>query len=212
MSPDILPIFPLPLVTFPDEKVNLHIFEPRYKQLIVEAEANKTTFGIPTYIEKQKLSFGTEVELVEIVEKYKDGKIDIRIKGKRIFEVLNFIPRMAGRLYSGADIKFLKHDVEIDFGKNIEILALLSDLYQFLKMHKPLPKDEFSFNSYSIGHFIGLSVKDELNLLGITREIDRQEFIIRHLQTIIPILREMNALEKKIKMNGHFKNLIPPNL
>ena len=212
MSSDILPIFPLTLVTFPGEIVNLHIFETRYKQLIAEAEAKNISFGIPTYIENQQLSYGTEVELLEIVEKYKDGKIDIRIKGKRVFEVLNFIPRMSGRLYSGADINFIDTDHDIDHKKNKKILSLLGELYQYLKMHKPLPKDEFSFDSYSIGHFIGLSVKDELKLLGLSKETDRQDFIIQHLQTITPILKEMNALEKKIKMNGHFKNLIPPNI
>ncbi len=212
MKNAIIPIFPLQMVVFPDEIVNLHIFEPRYKQLIIESEANNLTFGLPTYIEKKELTWGTEVALLEIVQKYADGKLDIRIQGKRIFKVDNFIPRMTGRLYSGADITFLDIDQEIDFEKNKIILDLLNNLYQYLKLHKPLPTDIFAFNSYKIGHFIGLSIVDELNLLCIAKETNRQDFIIKHLETIIPVLREMNALEKKIQMNGHFRNMIPPNL
>ena len=208
----ILPVFPLQIVAFPNEIVNLHIFEPRYKQLIAETEANKLTFGVPTFIENQKLEWGTEVELLKIVEKYPDGKLDISIKGKRIFKVLEFFPRMTGRLYSGADIEFLDNDYDVNFEKNKKILDLLNNLYQFLKMHKPLPADEFSFDSYRIGHYIGLSLKDELKLLSITSEEKRQDFIITHLESIIPVLREMNALEKKVKMNGHFKNLNPLDL
>lgn len=208
----LIPVFPLQLVVFPDESVNLHIFEPRYRQLIAEAEANKISFGIPVFIEKEKLSYGTEVELSEIVKKHPDGKLDVRIKGLRIFKVVNYLPRMTGRLYSGADIEFVQHDKEVNYEKNKKILGLLANLYQYLKMHKPLPADEFAFDSYRIGHYIGLSLKDELKLLAIGSEEDRQDFIIRHLDTIIPVLREMNALEKKVKMNGHFKNLIPPKL
>ena len=108
----LIPVFPLQLVVFPDEIVNLHIFETRYKQLVAEAEANKQVFGIPSFIEKEPLSWGTEVELKQIVEKYPDGKVDIKIIGKQIFKVDNFIPKMPGRLYSGADISYLDIDRE----------------------------------------------------------------------------------------------------
>ena len=107
MSTEIIPIFPLQMVTFPGETVNLHIFEPRYKQLIMEADTHGSNFGIPTYLGKRKLTFGTEVFLKEIVTKYKDGKLDIRVTGKRVFKVLDFIPRMSGRLYFGADIELV---------------------------------------------------------------------------------------------------------
>ena len=55
---DFLPLFPLKLVAFPGEELNLHIFEPRYKQLIREFEQNGTTFGIPTFLDNKVLDFG----------------------------------------------------------------------------------------------------------------------------------------------------------
>lgn len=208
----LLAIFPLQLVVFPKETVNLHIFEPRYKQMMNEADANGTLFGMTPYIKDRSLTWGTEVELQEIVEKYPDGKLDVRIVGRRLFKVENFLSRMPGRLYSGADIEYYDIDMEVDMEKNEKIMLLLQDLYKFLKMHKPLPKDAYSFNSYRIGHYIGLSLKEELKLLSIPEESKRQDYIIAHLDRIIPVLREMNALEKKVKMNGHFKNMIPPKL
>ncbi|GLR19684.1 hypothetical protein GCM10007940_43000 [Portibacter lacus] len=212
MKSALIPVFPLPIVVFPDENTNLHIFEPRYKQLINEAHANGTTFGIPTFIEKQDLSFGTEVLVKEIAKIYPDGKLDVKIQGKRIFKLTNFIPRMNGRLYSGADILFVKNERKGSISKNERIIELLKDLYLYLKMHKPLPKSALDFDSYRIGHYIGLSLKEELILLSINNEESRQDFIITHLERILPVLKEMNALEKKIQMNGHFRNIIPPNL
>ena len=212
MKKALIPVFPLQLVVFPDEVINLHIFEARYKQMINEADANQSTFGVPTYLEHQDLTFGTEVELKEIVKTYPDGKLDVRIQGKQIFKVDNYIPKMKGRLYAAADITYLEIDREKDVSKNQQIMSLLKDLYQYLKMHKPLPEDALSFDSYRVAHYIGLSLKDELKLLAITSEVARQDFIINHLESIIPVLREMNALEKKVKMNGHFQNIIPPSI
>jgi len=212
MKEALIPVFPLQLVVFPDEVINLHIFESRYKQMINEADANQTTFGIPTYLEKEDLSFGTEVKLKEIVKVYPDGKLDVRIQGIRVFKVVNYIARMNNRLYAGADIEYINIDREKNINKNRLIIGLLKKLYQYLKMHKPLPEDANSFDSYRIGHYIGLSIKDELKLLSTTSEEERQDFIINHLETIIPVLSEMNALEKKVQMNGHFRNIIPPQI
>jgi len=212
MKEALIPVFPLQIVVYPDEVINLHVFEPRYKQMINEAAANESSFGIPTYIENAPLSFGTEVGLKEIVKKYPDGKMDIRILGKRIFKIVEFLPRMNQRLYAGADIEYLAIDREVNIEKNEKIVGLLANLYQYLKMHKPLPSSADSFDTYQIGHYIGLSIKDELKLLSIPQEEARQDFIIEHLETIIPVLREMNALEKKVQMNGHFRNIIPPKI
>ena len=65
---DFLPLFPLKLVAFPGEELNLHIFEPRYKQLIRECEQNGTTFGIPTFLDNKVLDFGTEIELIKKID------------------------------------------------------------------------------------------------------------------------------------------------
>ena len=46
-----LPFFPLQSVFFPGEKVPLHIFEERYKQLINDCRKEAITFGIPVYID-----------------------------------------------------------------------------------------------------------------------------------------------------------------
>ncbi|OYX15751.1 MAG: peptidase, partial [Algoriphagus sp. 32-45-6] len=45
-----LPFFPLKLVAFPDEELNLHIFEPRYRELLADMESEEKTMGICTYL------------------------------------------------------------------------------------------------------------------------------------------------------------------
>ena len=63
----------LQLVAFPTEDLNLHIFEPRYRQMMRECEEQGTTFGIPAYLNKREQEYGTELKLMEIVKRYPDG-------------------------------------------------------------------------------------------------------------------------------------------
>ena len=58
-----LALFPLQLVVFPGESLNLHIFEPRYRQLIEDAEQQGITFGVPTVIKGALQPIATEVSL-----------------------------------------------------------------------------------------------------------------------------------------------------
>ena len=60
---NFLPLFPLNLIVFPHEDLNLHIFEPRYRQLINECLDEKKTFGIPAFVNNKLLGYGTEVEV-----------------------------------------------------------------------------------------------------------------------------------------------------
>ena len=80
---NFVPIFPLGIVIYPAEVVNLHIFEPRYKQLIKDCRENGKSFGVPVVINKQLQEMGTLVNIVEIVSEYADGEMDIRIKAQR---------------------------------------------------------------------------------------------------------------------------------
>ncbi len=76
-----LPLFPLNLVAFPGETLNLHIFEDRYKELIGDCLEHEAPFGLPAYVENQ-VEYGTEVQLVEVVERYDDGRLEHQHAGR----------------------------------------------------------------------------------------------------------------------------------
>src|SRR6186997_195615 len=99
---NFIPIFPLGIVVFPGENLNLHIFEPRYKQLINDCISGKKPFGIPTVIENKMQDFGSLVEITEISKIHENGELDIRTKGERVFRILEVIKEVPDKLYSGA--------------------------------------------------------------------------------------------------------------
>jgi ATP-dependent Lon protease len=85
-----LPLFPLRLVVFPGEKLNLHIFEPRYKQLIHECETEGITFGINAFINDTMMPLGTEIKLLSIAKHYENGEMDICTEGVKVYEIEKF--------------------------------------------------------------------------------------------------------------------------
>ena len=64
---------------------------------------------------------------------------------------------------------------------------------------------------FNFGHLLGLSQIQEFQLLTIASEKARQEFVLNHLENFIPTVKKMQELQRKAKLNGHFKNLLPPD-
>ena len=69
---NFIPIFPLSIVVYPGELLNLHIFEPRYKQLVKECIEYKKPFGIPAVINDNISELGTMISVTELVKEYED--------------------------------------------------------------------------------------------------------------------------------------------
>ncbi len=202
-----LPLFPLQSVFFPGETVPLHIFEERYKQLINDCRNEAITFGIPVFI-NNTLSYGTEVQLVEVVTTYDNGEMDVICVARQVFKMLSFENQMEGKLYAGGDVEFLDMDNSADEKLRVEVLEKVEELYGLMDV----PFTQISpkqFSSYSLAHKMGLSFEQEYQLLQISNETDRLLFIKDHLESTTAILTQVNRTKTVIDMNGHFKNFDP---
>lgn len=208
--PEYLPLFPLNIVVYPGEKLNLHIFEPRYKQLVLDCIMDGKNFGIPTYIQNSVGQFGTEVEIQGIEKKYENGEMDIRSKGLRVFKVLKFDRTAPGRLYAGGEVEWVTYADDEDIITKTRIRECMQKLYESLGL-KSLSIDlKENFKSFEIAHQLGLNLEQEFALLQMQNESDRQEAILQHLENILPIVLETEKLKERVKLNGHFKSLKPP--
>ncbi len=205
---ELIPIFPLGVVVYPGDELNLHIFEPRYQQLINDCAKTKIPFGIPTVLDEKVGRLGTLVELVEIAHVQADGQMDIRTRGLRVFRVSRLLKLYPGKLYSGAQVSYLEENRGKSGGKlMLELVAKVKKIHQLLAVKKEFPKAEAELTSYDLAHYAGLSLSQEYELLGLADEGQRQIFLRRHLEQVLPVLAEMESLQKKIKLNGHFKKL-----
>lgn len=192
---------------FPGETLNLHIFEPRYRQLIQECFAEQKPFGIPTVLQKGIADLGTLVEITEIVTVHEDGKMDIRTRGLKVFSILELIKSIPEKLYSGAIVNYPDNNMKHDLAFIRKVIASIRELHKFLNISKDFKKKEEELFSYDIAHHAGLSVEEEYEFLGLLEEAQRLEYLKRHLNKVIPIVAGMESLKEKIKLNGHFREL-----
>ena len=208
---NFIPIFPLSTVVYPGEELNLHIFEPRYKELIKECAATKKTFGIPAVINNSISEMGTLAEIIEISKTYDNGEMDIKTKGIKIFRILEVIKDIPEKLYSGAIVNY---PYNVEHGNRLlmkKVIDAIKELHKLLKISKNF-KDDTELWSYDVAHHAGLSLEEEYDVLGLMNELQRQEYLKRHLVKVIPVVAEMEALKDKIKLNGHFKDIKGLNL
>lgn len=210
---NFIPIFPLAIVIYPNEKLHLHIFEPRYKQLIRECKETGKPFGIPTVLNNRLQDMGTLVEVTEIVHEYENGEMDINTKGIKVFRTLEVIKKIPEKLYSGAIVNYPQNRMEDGNAKLMQsVINGVKEVHRLLNITKDFKKPENELSSYDVAHHAGLSVEEEYEFLGLMRELQRQEYLKRHLQKVLPMLMEMEQLKKKVKLNGHFRNLSPLDL
>ncbi len=207
-----LPLFPLQMVVFPGETVNLHIFEPRYRQLISECESEGLSFGIPAYMDGKVSEIGTEIHLKSIEKRHAGGEMDIRTEAGGLFRIRKYHRLATGKLYPAADVESLELDLDEEESVNEQILDLTRDLFHILGIRKKLPETVEDFLTYHIGHHVGFSLEQEYELLSLRNAIERQELMLLHLERVIPMAREMENLRIRAQMNGHFKNVIPPEV
>ncbi len=204
---NFIPIFPLSIVVYPGEHLNLHIFEPRYKQLINECYSEERPFGIPTVIKNEVAEYGTLVKIERVVKVYDNGEMDIQTTGERIFRILEVIKSIPEKLYSGAIVNYPDGD---DAGKRElmqKVVNGIRELHRLLNINKDFKKPDEELTAYDVAHHAGLSLEEEYELLGLLKEIQRQEYLKRHLSKVLPLIAEMEALKEKIRLNGHFRNL-----
>ena len=205
-----LPLFPLRLVVFPEEKLNLHIFDPKYLSMIDGCIRNGDTFGIPAFIDNTMMRVGTEMKVLEVVNEYDSGERDIKTIAVGLFEI------------DSIQEKETKFDCEVG---SINPYFLIND-QDDLEIHKLLDKVNVLFKSlnvkevvfseiirpvsFSLGHVLGLTLKQEYELICLKKESDRIKYLMSYVDGIMPEEKVREIIMRKINLNGHFKNVIPP--
>lgn len=209
---NFIPIFPLNIVIYPGESLNLHIFEPRYKQLITECVAAKKSFGIPAVIDNKMQDYGTLIRIEEVTTVHENGEMDIKTRGEKIFRVLEVIKDVPDKLYSGAIVTYPENLDQGNSDLMRRVVNSIRELHRLLNVQKDFKKEDEHLTAYDVAHHIGLSIQEEYEILNLFDERQRQEYLKRHLAKILPMVAQLEQLKEKVKLNGHFKNFSAFNL
>ncbi len=199
---DLLPLFPLDLVLFPGMALPLHIFEPRYKEMIGECLDKDSPFGIVRAIENGIAQIGCSAEVVTVVKKYEDGRMDIVSRGLQRFEVLEL---NQDRLFLQATVKFLAEQADGDSSSKKKAFDLHLSLLLMAASGQAVPTldppDEF-ISFYLIAQLpVDLDFKQ--TILAMPSESQRLSTLIEYYEAILPKLEKTLHAKKKSSSNGH---------
>ena len=201
-----LPFFPLSLVTFPFQPLNLHIFEPRYRQLFGELRDTGGEFVQVPVIEGRLQGFGTACRLMSVAKEYASGELDVVCEGTHVVTVDDFREVEAGKLYSAGEVTPLRTTLTTSNVMATEqLLDRCRDLLQLLGVHRDLPDATDAGVSYSLGHWLGLKSHEEIALLSMTTEDERQRHLAHLVEERMETARDTAELRRRAQMNGHFR-------
>ncbi len=158
------------------------------------------------------MEYGTELKIVSMDKIHSGGEMDIKTEGIKVFRVLELLKEVPGKLYSAGIISYREEDSSDkprpEVGKRL--IKYIKQLYSLLKIDKDSPSDVEKLVSYDLAHLVGFDVQQEYDLLKLSKESERQLLLVNHLMKILPILSRAEKLKERVQLNGHFKNILPP--
>jgi Lon protease-like protein len=191
----LLPIFPLDLVLLPGAPLPLHIFEPRYKEMISECVEQKKPFGVVRASDEGVAGVGCTAEIVSITKKYDDGRMDILTRGVERFEVVEVNEE---RAFLRAEISLVQDEDDNDDDNDVARLEH-SLIEQAVRLHAEIIKiagaelsepDETATNlSFLLAGSLPLDLDFKQNLLTTLSETKRLEAVVSYLEAVLPGLR-----------------------
>ncbi len=185
----LLPIFPLELVLLPGVPLPLHIFEPRYKEMIAECLEQKKPFGVVRASSDGVADIGCTAEIMSVTKKYDDGRMDILTRGVERFEVIEV----------NEDRAFLQAEVTVVHDDDEPGTPAAEMVTQAVRLHAEIAKlagaepsgpDEHDGNlSFLLAGSLPLDLDFKQSLLSTLSERKRLEAVVGYLEAILPGLR-----------------------
>ena len=200
-------LFPIKNVLFPDSILPVHVFEERYIKLINSAKHQDKIFGINLKNAGKIHEYGCIAQISKVIKHFDDGKMDVLLKGGQRYRILN---RARGQLgFDNADIELMQNKIEI-FSNDLllKCISMYNNLIE--KIHtrdiNKIDREKLNTNtpSYYFAQKSGLNIKQKYQLLLLDHEDDRLDYIIDHLENILPIVKEAEIVSKIIKNDGYY--------
>ena len=198
----LLPLFPLDVVLFPGTPLPLHIFEPRYREMIAECLDRKKSFGVVRAKEEGVAEIGCTAEIITVTKKYPDGRLDIITEGRDRFEVIQVSQE---RSFLQAEVLYLQDEPGKATPEEIALaVKLQGEIAQLAGANTSDPPEiDASHLSFNLIGPLPLDLDFKQTLLGMKSEAERMQAIISYLEAILPNLRRTVLVRQKAGGNGH---------
>ena len=190
-----LPLFPLELVLFPETNLPLHIFEPRYKEMIQDCLENDWEFGVLLDRAGSISNIGCTASITEVLARYPDGRMNILVRGGRRFET-SVVDEERAYLRGTVDFleDFAAEPVEPDLGqRGISLYGRLRELLPLANEPFPGPSPIWTDKQLSYRMMAGVpaAVDWKQDLLELRSEPERLVRVIDFFEELIEYLEKL---------------------
>jgi Lon protease-like protein len=194
-------LFPLELVLLPSERVPLHIFEDRYKELISECVADESEFGLILETAEGLRDVGTMTGVLEVIHTFDDGRMNVLVEGHERFRLAH---ETEGRSFRTAEIEPLEDEDEPPSDAEIEeamaVFRRLVEVAEAEEIEEPAADTaELSFQLAAKVDF-GHELKQEL--LELRSERRRLVRLVELLERAVAGLTREREVRERASGNG----------
>jgi Lon protease-like protein len=197
----LIPLFPLDVVLLPGTPLPLHIFEPRYKEMIGECLAQNRLFGVIRAVEQTLAEVGCMAEIVSVVREYSDGRLDLVTEGRRRFEILGVNQE---RSFLQAEVQMIDDEPGVPPQEDADrAIQLHAELLAIAGAQQDLSAAGQSSLSFYLAGSLPLDLDFKQKLLSLRSEAERLSLLIAYLEKLIPNLHRATRAREKAGGNGH---------
>jgi Lon protease-like protein len=199
--PSLIPLFPLDVVLLPSAPLPLHIFEPRYKEMIAECLAQNRVFGVVRALEQGLAEVGCTAEIITVVKEYPDGRLDLVAEGRNRFEI---VAVNRDRTFLQGEVLMIEDEPGAPPQEDAARAAQLhSELLAIAGAKQDLSAADPALLSFYLAGSLPLDLDFKQKLLSLRSEADRLSILITYLETLIPNLHRAARAREKAGGNGH---------
>lgn len=197
----LLPLFPLELVLLPGTPLPLHIFEPRYKEMIGECIAAESPFGVVRAFEEGIAEVGCTAEIITVTKEYPDGRMDLICEGRKRFEVIEV---NRDRSFLQAEVLIVPDDPEAAVQEErVKAVQLHLEILSLAGAVQDLSAADQNQLSFYLAGSLPLDLDFKQKLLAMRSEAQRIQAVAAYLETILPQLKRAARARQTAGGNGH---------
>ena len=190
-------MFPLRIFLFPGEQTTLHIFEPRYLQLITECLENNVCFGIP-YQGKTTLSeLGSLVKVNQILKKYESGELDVLIECQSNFKIHQFQNKNENKLYPLGSLSKIEKKT---FEPSDELLKQATNYLKNLLNDSNDTMSEELISLNQLTNLVNLTDEEKIKFIGF-KESKKNEFLVNKFKFMMILLTQEKMVDQNFYLN-----------
>jgi Lon protease-like protein len=196
----LIPLFPLEIVLFPGAPLPLHIFEPRYKEMIGECLEQKRPFGMVRVKENALAAIGCSAAILNVIKKYDDGRLDIAAEGRKRFEIESLNHERS--FLQGEVAYFDDEPSEVGNGPQQALIELHEQLFSILGQTTEVRRDAPSL-SFHLASELPVDLDFKQALLEMKSEAERIETLTEYYRATIPKVEQTLRARERASRNGH---------